>query len=470
MAKIEPKLPRKPTRDQPPAELLPPSGSEIAPEPTEKPGFDPEEAAKRFQNQMNAVEEADWGTRAQIYLYRTEPIIDRTRGGDKKYIMCYHEPISEDKVLIEHGSGKYKAMLAFRKLGDGAANELAAWYFSILNPKFPPKIPPGEWLDDPRNKKWAWARQYADPVAATPAASSAIGEMVGAFQVFNEIEKTASQRAKENQPPAPPPAAPTENPVAAALSIAKELLTIRADNPMVTMMSEQLTAMRGELSAQRERADRLMEKLAEKNEKASTSDPLATVKSIFDTFKSVREQAAEVMPSSGGGRSRLGPWMEFFQPVLPSVMEMLKPVAVALAQQSVQPNPAPQPQPNRVAPVRPPQHDFAAFLDRLTPHMLHFLRDYDDAAEAFAQWFHDGYPEAQGAVDTIVSVGGVPALIAWYKTSKYWPSIAPIEPAFTKFLADVIAWRPEPDEAEETAAPADATEQPIIDLEAEADA
>ena len=141
MAKTEQKSPRKPGQAQSEAEALPLVDPEIASEPAEKPGFDPEEAAKRFQSQMNSIEEADWGTRAQIYLYRTEPIIDRTRGGDKKYIMCYHEPINEDKVLIEHGSGKYKAMLAFRKQGDGKADELAAWYFSILNPKFPPKIP-----------------------------------------------------------------------------------------------------------------------------------------------------------------------------------------------------------------------------------------------------------------------------------------------------------------------------------------
>jgi hypothetical protein len=62
-------------------------------------------------------------------------------------------------------------------------------------------------------------------------------------------------------------------------------------------------------------------------------------------------------------------------------------------------------------------------------------------------------------------------LIAWYRTSKYWPAIAPIEPQFTEFLAAVIAWKPEPDEsdAEEPTPPVDATAAPIIDLETDSE-
>jgi hypothetical protein len=262
------------------------------------------------------------------------------------------------------------------------------------------------------------------------------------------------------------PAAAAENPMVTAMGLAKELLTIRADNPMVTMMSEQLTAMRAELAAQRVRSDMLTDKLSEKaKQEDKPADPLQTIKSIFDTFKSVREQAADVMPSSGG-RSRLGPWMEFFQPVLPGIVDMLKPVAVAIAQQGSQPNPAPRPQIQQTPAAHPPQEDFGTFLDLITPRMFHFMRDYEDPAPEFASWFHDGWgPTAQRAVDTMAAMGGVPALMNYYRTSKHWPQISGIEPQFTRFLADVIAWRPETEEPETP--PADATEQPVIDLEAE---
>jgi len=247
---------------------------------------------------------------------------------------------------------------------------------------------------------------------------------------------------------------------------------------MVTMMSEQLTAMRAELAAQRARSDLLTDKLSERaKETDKPADPLAMVKTIFETFKSVRNEAADIMPGSSG-RSRLGPWMEFFQPVLPSLVETLRPVAIAIAQQAMAPNPAqqhaagpaPQIQPSAPKPATPPPppQDFGAFLDLITPRMLHFLRDYDDPAPSFASWLHDGWGDvAQRAVDNIVALGGPPALIAWYQTSKYWPAIAPVEQEFSKFLADVIAWKPEPDEsdAEEPTPPVEATDAPIIDLE-----
>ena len=147
-------------------------------------------------------------------------------------------------------------------------------------------------------------------------------------------------------------------------------------------------------------------------------------------------------------------------------MDLLKPVAAAVAQQAMQPNPANGPQ--RIPQAAPPQQqDFGAFLDLITPRMIHFLREYENPAPEFAAWLHDGWGEtAQRAVDTIASMGGVPALIGWYKTSKYWPTLAPIEQQFTEFLNAVIAWHPEADEPE-AKPPIDATAEPVIDLESE---
>jgi hypothetical protein len=59
----------------------------------------------------------------------------------------------------------------------------------------------------------------------------------------------------------------------------------------------------------------------------------------------------------------------------------------------------------------------------------------------------------------------VPAVMNFYRASKHWPQISGIEPQFTQFLADVIAWKPEGEEP--PPAQTDATKQPVIDLEAE---
>ena len=417
-----------------------------------------------FFDRVAQIPKADWGTRARIKVYRVEPHIDRVSLGKKRYIKDALEPIDEDTIkrAAWGGSGSYRLYLTFKQPTEREGKEIDSIELDILDTQYPPRIEPGEWLDIPENAKWKWAKSLIEPAPVpVPTPMSSIVEVMNAT---NEIRKTAIEEMRQAAPA--PAAAPTENPMVTAMALAKELLTIRADNPMVTMMSEQLTAMRAELAAQRARSDLLTDKLSEKNNAPAPSvDPLTAIKSIFDTFKSVREQAADVMPASGGGRSRLGPWMEFFQPVLPSLMEMLKPVAVAVAQQAMTPNPANGPQ--RIPqPAPPQQQDFTPFLDRLTPHMLHFFHEYDDPAQQFAEWFWDGYPEAQRAVDTIASIGGAPALIGWYKTSKYWTAIAPVEHQFTEFLTAVIAWRPEADQPEPKP-PIDATAEPVIDLESQ---
>ena len=430
------------------------------------PKRDPDRAAATFWGNMKKIQSADWGTRANIYLYRVEPITDRLRGGDKKYVMCYAEPISEDKIMIDQGSGRYKAILTFKKPASETGDEVDSTYFDILNPKFPPKIPPGEWLDDPRNKKWAWAKQYAEqPTIAAPVPSG-MGDMVGALQVFNEIEKAASERAKTNQPPAP-----AVDPMVTAMGLTEKLLTIRADNPMVTMMNEQLTAMRAELSEQRKSNADLMLKLTERNNAPEPKTDTATmIKGFIEGLKSLRADAAEILPGAGG-RSRLGPWMEFFQPALPAVIDMLKPVAVALARNTGQPNPAQPGQPQiQQPPVQQPD-DFGSFLDRITSSMIHFLKEYAEPSGEFAAWLHDGFPEAPRAIEFIKTHGGVPALIGYYRTTKYWATLAPMEAEFSKFLTEVIAWKPEPEQPEEPETPVeDGGEKPIIDMESEASA
>jgi len=403
----------------------------------------------------------DWGPRARIKIYRTEPSIDRVSLGKKRYVRDSLQPIDEDAIkrATWGGSGSYRLYLTYKAPNEREGKELDSVEVDILDTEYPPRLEPGEWLDLPENAKWKWAKGLLEPPPPVP--QTPMSSIVEVMNATNEIRKTAIEEMRQAAP-----AAAAENPMVTAMGLAKELLTIRADNPMVTMMSEQLTAMRAELAAQRARSDMLTDKLSEKaKQEDKPADPLQTIKSIFDTFKSVREQAADVMPSSGG-RSRLGPWMEFFQPVLPGIVDMLKPVAVAIAQQGSQPNPAPRPQIQQTPSAHFPQEDFAVFLDLITPRMFHFLRDYEDPAPEFASWFHDGWgPTAQRAVDTINGMGGVPALMNFYRASKHWPQIVGIEPQFTQFLADVIAWKPEGEEP--PPAQTDATKQPVIDLEAQ---
>jgi hypothetical protein len=460
MAKTETKTPKNDAPTAEPSLARPPKRGKAEPESTEP----------KFWKSMAKIEAADWGSRANIYLYRVEPITDRLRGGDKKYVMCYGEPISEDRLMIDHGSGRYKAILTFKKPASDTGDEIDKIYLDIFNPKFPPKIPPGEWMDDPRNKKWAWAKQYVDGPAPPQPAQTPLSNVVEIMQATNEMRKTAIEEMRQNQPAQPERAA---DPMLTAMTFFREVMSAKADNPMVDVMRDELKAVRQDLADQRKRADDLLEKLATKTkEDAAPTNTSSLIKTFFDGFKELREQAAEILPA---GRGRALPWWQ--ETLIPSITRVLEPIATTMAQhamaQTMQPNPPQpgQPPPPQVhqspgAQQQPQGEPFVAFLDRLTTHMLHFIEEYDKPASEFASWFHDGYPEAQRAIDQVTRIGGVPALMQWYRTSRHWPMIAGMEAEFTKFLQDVIAWRPPETEAE-TPPAADSSAAPVIDLEPE---
>jgi len=419
-----------------------------------------------FFDKVAEIPKEDWGPRARIKIYRTEPSIDRVSLGKKRYVRDSLQPIDEDAIkrATWGGSGSYRLYLTYKAPNEREGKELDSVEVDILDTEYPPRLEPGEWLDLPENAKWKWAKGLIE--APPPVPQTPLSSVVEIMQATNEMRKTTLEEMRQNAPPAP--AAATADPMTVAMGFAEKLLTMRADNPMVTMMSEQLSAMRAELAAQRIRSDALLDKLAEKNKDSDTkTDAPTLIKTFFDGFKQLREQAADVLPQSGG-RGRMGSWQEFFQPVLPSIMDILKPVAIAVTQAAMQPNPSAN-GPQRIqqtpgAAAQPQPRDFGAFLDDLTPRMLHFLRDFADPAATFAEWFHDGYADSQRAIETMISLGGVPALMAWYRTSKHWMHLAPIEAEFTKFLSDVIAWKPK---AEPEEPPADATAEPVIDLEAQ---
>ena len=458
MANVE-KTAESPPEDQAKAKKRgrPPAGTDRIPR------------VESFYRHVRQIETDDWGKRAWITIYRLRPLIDRMRSGQPKKLGRFGQPIDDEWLKTNHGSGTYRLYLGY-KAPAADEKEVDTIEVDIFDPAFPPNIPGEQFLNIPENADWEWCRPLLKKTGGEAAAATApqtpMSSIVEVMQATNEIRKTAIEEMRQATP-----AQPATDPLVTALTIAKDFMSMRADNPMVEVMKDELTAMRTELAAQRKRSDDLLDKLSAKNNAPETkAEPAALLKEFFNGFKSLREEAAELFPS--GGRSRMSPIMEFFQPVMPAVIDMLKPVAVALAQNSMQPNPPAQ-QRIQQPPGAPPQanpQDFTVFLDMLTPRMVRFMRDYDDSASEFASWLYDGWGEtAQRAVDTIATMGGVPALVAWYKTSTHWPRLMAAgitEPQFTKFLEDVVAWQPEPDDEEE-APPTNATDRPVIDLEAE---
>jgi hypothetical protein len=123
---------------------------------------------------MEEIPADDWGSRATVHLYRLEPFTDRLRSGNVIHIMRYSEPIDEARVMADHGSGKYRAILNFRKQSGPKSDEVGRFEFEILNTMFPPNVPLGEWVDaraaaaDPNEHLRGYSRHHQGRTRAVP--------------------------------------------------------------------------------------------------------------------------------------------------------------------------------------------------------------------------------------------------------------------------------------------------------------
>lgn len=139
----------------------------------------------------------EWGKKLSAYLYRLAPIIDRGRTGNNHNVQMYAQPVTQDEIMraTYGGSGKYRLMLKRYDPASRITRLIREEDFSILNQDFPPCIPLGEWIDDDKNREWAWAKpqleklakEKANPTTATAAAAGITDPTFGA--VFTILER-----------------------------------------------------------------------------------------------------------------------------------------------------------------------------------------------------------------------------------------------------------------------------------------
>lgn len=449
----------EPTPEQetlsPPLETQPPPPQTQPPPSRGK----PERRPTDFWQLVKRIPAADWGTRVQMYLYCLEPICDLRKSGEKKYLVRMDAPIyDEQSIMIDYGSGKYRLVLANRKPAADQTDAVDSFEFEIYNPKYPPKIPRAVWLDDSRNKKWA---ALLPPEAPPPTPQQqAAADPLSHFETYMKIEERVANRYELNQPP-PAATTPTVDPLTLGLSIAEKFLQMRADNPMIAIMTTQLDDAR-------KRGDALMLQLIESSKAKPQENGISTVAA---TLKAIKEEFGpllkDLMPAAAEAvgvahRSRMGSWQEWTLGALPYVKDLLSPLITSMVANQT-PNPGP---PQLTAPATPngapapgqPPRDLTQFMGAITPALMNWLKDGMTGAQ-FAEWVYDGYgPEWNGinwlaAKQTI----GAANLIGLYQRSPYWAQIAPQEAQFRAFVDAFIAWQPAPETE-------DATDADVIDL------
>lgn len=425
---------------------------------------------RTFFEKCREISNEDWGSRANIHLYRLEPYTDRLRSGNVVFIMKYAEPIDEERILADHGSGRYRAMLSFRKPSAEKGDELDRIEFELLNTKFPPKVPKGEWVDDPRNKKWAWARNFFDDHDPPPQPSGG-GTVIETLRVLNEVQDNAERRL------------PKQESFADTIKAVKEILPSPPApsaengllNSIVTLLTTQMTQNGQLLLTQLKSAQDEIQRLRESGEKKGALDMLKegaeiiekvapTITKFFPGLKNVAENGL------GGGRSRMSGWQEFLQPIVSDVlqspvMQGLGQLLVIKASQAASTNGVPTPQPPTVVNGTPQVNaahgpaNFVQFLDMTWPTMRRYLTHYVKGDQGgwegseFAAWLWDGYGCPYNGMDWLAQakLAGAIAIVTAFKQSPYWKEIAILpngEIAFGNFVTSFIGWEP-PSEAED---------------------
>lgn len=462
----------------------PPILEEIQPDTAAAPAAPPPPAQKPpkksegFFDRLRDIAVADWGTRYYLYVYRLEPLIDRLRSGEIKYVMRYSEPIEEQKIMLEHGSGRYRINLVALKpaTGKNSGTEIGRYECDILNASFPPKIPKGEWMDDPRNKKWAWAKEPDAPPAPAVVAANANSTILDAMRTVSEIRNQAREEFEPEETP--------DNPISAALGMAKDLLQMRADNPMVDILREELKDIRAEAMAERAENRKLQAEMRAPTATAAESNPISnvvkTIKELEPLFEKFMPKITEAGKEIVRGR-RPGFGELLMEQGLPILGDILKPWSNVLAARFMQ-NPAngyapaaniaPQPlapppgQPALAPPLAPQASpprllQFLAqplVMGALQSHFVQFQKEpQGEAGLDFAYWIFTSGAGEQPLIDARAL--GTTQILAMFKASPAWPQMQPYEAKLTQFLDQVLSWRKEQEQTGEPVPPDDDDEE-----------
>lgn len=314
--------------------------------------------------------------------------------------------------------------------------------------------------------------RIAEKVHPSGNAASAAGAIV-------EVLKAA----KELQPA--PPAEPV-NPMAQAVSIAKDLLQLRAENPMMDVMSKQMDRIAQELKDEREENRKLMRELRENQSKQNSGvdEWIDKLDKVAPKLQSLLGLGGEKLTDVVHGRRKLW-WEELSTEAIKAFAPGLNSLMAAGAQRMLAPPPpnglngAPaspppagalspgQAPPAGAQPPNPndPMHQLrtrvGSFLGaNMGPLQKHFeasLKNvpYDpEGADGwdFASWVYEGH--GPQILQDARSLGSA-QIAEMFRQSPYWQFIKPNEAKFAEFLDQVLKFDPPPPEIPE--GPADLT-------------
>jgi hypothetical protein len=353
-----------------------------------QPGYKPfanESTPEEFMARVADISDADW-PKSLVYVWRRDPFTDSTNGGrEPKYIDVRNSAFTIDGLKEEHGSGSYKLILN--------SNEKYVTHaiLTIDDPKFPPHVPPGDWQNHPRNKKWQswkplidkWWSDRVKSLAGTPESNGALSPadvmkllasqrtdgngqkeqlmsaVIGILPQLLQQQNSASDPSKYIdaikgiKDMFPTPAAPDT--MSQLLPLLLKMMEPKQD-PMIPVLIEQLKGLQQQNTA-------LLTKMLEtKTSSEKQPGPLEQMKQMSEIMSTVAGFVTPAEPKA--------PWQSIVEEGLPGLLDMGKAYFMSksmfdnararppqpqvvqhpqpVAQPTPQPSPAPQPAPAQV--------------------------------------------------------------------------------------------------------------------------
>lgn len=487
-----------------PEEFAPPAAEQTAPadsRPPRRAAGRPKNAKppleSEFWQKVKQIPLADWGTRVYLYLYILEPLCNLKQSGGKVYLNRYAEPVQDEhQICMEYGSGRYRLMLAYNKVSPDQSNELARHEFEIYNPQHPPKVPRAAWINDARNAKWEALLPKETPQSASAAAASTI---VDAMKVVGDIRRELREEMEPNE--LPDQQSPSEmvntfkamkdilqpagsqaaakDPIELATALATTMMQMKADNPIVDILRDELKAMREEAAKGRDREFQLQQQLMEAKNK-----PAAESGDFLDRLMQLAEKSEKIEGIKKLFGGLFGGGEVATRPARTTALDMVRdlassPFGAQLGQglgllltslATSQPtNGAPRPGPALVpnpslqngTGAETPEQRIQRIGQAITQPMLYEFFLKDEPGTTFAERMFDMWPEDYVFIRNL----GAENLVNRYRQfAPAWAVIGPKEPAFITFIQEFCNWNPNEDEG---AAPPNNDDDGVKDLEPE---
>lgn len=437
---------------------------------------------------FDRLKDLDW-EKHLLYLYRLQPLVDRTSGGDPKYILKYSEAIDEDRVMQDHGSGVYQVRLTKSKDGAAKTNEVERHTFEIFNIKYPPQIPVGVWLDDHRNERWKGFKeimQSPPPEQRNGPPAQDVGKLVqtigkelrdGQVDPTKQFEaQTAAYQTGLRQGIETGKSAAPASDESKLLETLLPLLLRPAptqDNSVVQVLTLQLEAEREQRKADREqaRSDReAADRRADAAEKRHDALMTGLLAKKEDTGLDVMEKFTKMFSAfqslSAGGLgatddSWTGIFKEGIREAAPDLMRTLAPAAAGilggLGQGAPRQVPPPSVSRETLSPNLPPTSTGVAppaaqqpppfdpqFRDAYTcifmsqGAILNHMRAGKSGLD-FGDWLAEGPGELE--IEKLKAAG--PENLIKFIASQipaFWGELQPVQLKFQGFLGELMAW------------------------------